>query len=169
VGSVCYQQCDQHPVQPVPDCSPLLSPLRFYEQLANRRPTDEQELIPTVTHLTRSMKDLLSLNVLLIGVVQLFLGLSTPAADDQTTAQPAAARIAEIERDLQGRLGVAILDTANGRSILIYRVPCRTPLSSTSTRTGPKAPPTRSAKIVTSKSPSRRRYWSIRQRRRALV
>jgi beta-lactamase class A len=37
--------------------------------------------------------------------------------DDQAIARPAAERGAEIERDLQGRLGVAILDTANGRSI----------------------------------------------------
>jgi len=76
------------------------------------------------------MRDLLSLKVLLIGVVQIFLGLSARAADDQTTAQPAATRIAEIERDLQGHLGVAILDTANGRRI-DYHATDRFPMCST--------------------------------------
>ncbi len=70
------------------------------------------------------------LKVLPIGVVQLFSGLSAPAADDQKTAQPAVTRIAEIERDLQGRLGVAILDTANGRSI-DYHAKDRFPMCST--------------------------------------
>jgi beta-lactamase class A len=74
------------------------------------------------------MKDLLSLKVLPIGLVHLFLGLSAPA--DQTTTQPAVTRIAEIERDLQGRLGVAILDTANGRSIE-YHANDRFPMCST--------------------------------------
>jgi beta-lactamase class A len=117
VGSVCYEQRDQHPVQPVPDDSSLLN-------------TFGRVLIPTVTHLARSMKDLLSLKVLLIGVVQLVLDFSAPAADDQTGAQPGAARIAEIERDLQGRLGVAILDTANGRRI-DYHATDRFPMCST--------------------------------------
>jgi beta-lactamase class A len=75
------------------------------------------------------MKDLLSLKVLLIGLVQLSLSLAAPAAD-QTTVQPAATRIAEIERDLQGRLGVAILDTANNRS-LDYQATDRFPMCST--------------------------------------
>lgn len=72
----------------------------------------------------------MSLKVLLIGAVQLVSGLSAPAADDQTIAQPAVTRIAEIERDLQGRLGVAILDTANGRSIE-YNAKDRFPMCST--------------------------------------
>jgi beta-lactamase class A len=76
------------------------------------------------------MKELLSLKAFLVGGLQLFLGLSAPAADDQTTAQPAAARIAEIERDLQGRLGVAILDTASNRSIA-YHATDRFPMCST--------------------------------------
>ena len=63
------------------------------------------------------MKDALSPKVLLIGGIQLWLGLTAPAADEQKAAQPAAAGIAEIERDLQGHLGVAILDTANNKSI----------------------------------------------------
>lgn len=117
MGSVCYEQRDQHPVQPVPDDSSLLNTFGWV-------------LIPTVTHLDRSMKDLLSLKVLLIGVVQLVLGFSAPAADDQTGAQPGAARIAEIERDLQGRLGVSILDTANGRRI-DYHATDRFPMCST--------------------------------------
>jgi beta-lactamase class A len=76
------------------------------------------------------MKDLLSLKVLLIGLVQLFVILAAPAADDQTTARSVVARIAEIERDLQGRLGVAILDTANNRSI-DYHAMDRFPMCST--------------------------------------
>jgi beta-lactamase class A len=76
------------------------------------------------------MKYLLSLKVLLIGLVQLSLNLAAPAADDQTTAQPAAGRIAEIERDLQGRLGVAILDMANSKSI-DYHATDRFPMCST--------------------------------------
>ena len=54
------------------------------------------------------MKEVLSPKVLLIGGIQLWLGLAAPAADEQKAAQPAAAGIAEIERDLQGHLGVAI-------------------------------------------------------------
>ena len=76
------------------------------------------------------MKDLLSLKVLLIGGVQLWLGLTAPAADEAKDAQPAAARIAMIERDLQGRLGVAILDTANNKSIG-YHLTDRFPMCST--------------------------------------
>jgi beta-lactamase class A len=76
------------------------------------------------------MKDLLSLKVLLIGGVQLWLGLTAPAADEQKAAQSAAARIAEIERDLQGRLGVTILDTANNKSIA-YHATDRFPMCST--------------------------------------
>ena len=76
------------------------------------------------------MKDLLSPKVLLIGGVQLLLGLTAPAADEQKAAQPAAARIAEMERDLQGRLGVAILDTANNKSIG-YHATDRFPMCST--------------------------------------
>jgi beta-lactamase class A len=68
------------------------------------------------------------LKVLPIGVVQLFLALS--AAADQTSAQPGVTRIPEIERDIQGRLGVAILDTANGRSIE-YHANDRFPMCST--------------------------------------
>ena len=76
------------------------------------------------------MKDLLSPKVLLIGGVQLLLSLTAPAADEQMAAQPAAARIAEMERDLQGRLGVAILDTANNKSIG-YHATDRFPMCST--------------------------------------
>jgi len=76
------------------------------------------------------MKDLLSLKVLLIGGAQIWLGLTAPAADEPKAAQPAAARIAEIERDLQGRLGVAILDTANNKSI-DYHPTDRFPMCST--------------------------------------
>ena len=76
------------------------------------------------------MKHLLSPKVLLIGGLQLLLGLTAPAADEQKTVQPAAARIAEIERDLGGRIGVAILDTANNRSIA-YHAADRFPMCST--------------------------------------
>jgi beta-lactamase class A len=76
------------------------------------------------------MKDLLSPKVLLIGGVQLLLGLTAAAADEQKTAPPAATRIAEIQRDLQGRLGVVILDTANNRSIE-YHANDRFPMCST--------------------------------------
>jgi beta-lactamase class A len=76
------------------------------------------------------MKDVLSPKVLLIGGIQLWLGLTAPAADEHEAAQPAAARIAEIERDLQGRLGVAILDTANHKSIG-YHATDRFPMCST--------------------------------------
>lgn len=76
------------------------------------------------------MKPLLSPKVLLIGGVQLLLGLTAPATDEQKTAQAAAARIAEIERDLGGRIGVAILDTANNRSIT-YHASDRFPMCST--------------------------------------
>src|ERR1700741_2105721 len=89
-----------------------------------------RRLFPTVTHLTRSMKYLLSLKVLLIGFLQLSLNLVALAADDQTTPQPAADRIAEIERDLQGRLGVAVLDMANSKSI-DYHATDRFPMCST--------------------------------------
>ena len=76
------------------------------------------------------MKHLLSPKVLLISGVQLLLGLTAPAADEQKTESPAAARIAEIERDLGGRIGVAILDTANNRSIA-YHATDRFPMCST--------------------------------------
>jgi beta-lactamase class A len=76
------------------------------------------------------MKHLLSRKALLVGGVQLWLGLTAPAADEQKSAQPAAAGIAEIERDLQGRIGVAILDTANNRSIA-YHATDRFPMCST--------------------------------------
>ena len=76
------------------------------------------------------MKHLLSRKALLVGGVQLWLGLTAPAADEQKSGQPAAAGIAEIERDLQGRIGVAILDTANNRSIT-YRATDRFPMCST--------------------------------------
>ena len=76
------------------------------------------------------MKDLLSPKVLLIGGIQLLLGLTAAAADGRRAALPAAARIAEIERDLQGRLGVAILDTANNKSI-DYHAADRFPMCST--------------------------------------
>ena len=76
------------------------------------------------------MKYLLSPKVLLIGGVQLLLGLTAPAAEEQKTAQAAGARIAEIERDLGGRIGVAILDTANNRSIA-YHATDRFPMCST--------------------------------------
>ena len=76
------------------------------------------------------MKHLLSRKALLICGVQLCLGLTAPAADEQKSGQPAAAGIAEIERDLQGRIGVAILDTANHRSIA-YHSTDRFPMCST--------------------------------------
>jgi beta-lactamase class A len=76
------------------------------------------------------MKGLLSLTALLIGGAQLLLGLTAPAADEQKAAQPGSAGIAEIERDLQGHLGVAILDTANNKSI-DYHATDRFPMCST--------------------------------------
>jgi beta-lactamase class A len=76
------------------------------------------------------MKDLLLLKVLLIGGVQFLLGLIAPAADEQKEARAATARIADIERDLQGRLGVAILDTASNKSI-DYHGTDRFPMCST--------------------------------------
>jgi beta-lactamase class A len=72
----------------------------------------------------------MSRQALLIGGVQLWLGLTAPAADEQKSGQTAAAGIAEIERDLQGRIGVAILDTANNRSIA-YHATDRFPTCST--------------------------------------
>jgi beta-lactamase class A len=76
------------------------------------------------------MKHLLSRKALLVGGVQLLLGLTAPAADEQKPGQPAAAGIAEIERDLQARIGVAVLDTANNRSIA-YHATDRFPICST--------------------------------------
>jgi beta-lactamase class A len=76
------------------------------------------------------MKHLLSLNVLLIGGVQLWLGLTAPAADEPKTTQPADVQIAEIERGLQGRIGVAILDTADNKNVA-YRATDRFPMCST--------------------------------------
>jgi beta-lactamase class A len=76
------------------------------------------------------MKHLLSWKALLVGGVQLLLGLTAPAADEQKSGQPAAAGIAELERDLQGRIGVAVLDTANNRSIA-YHATDRFPMCST--------------------------------------
>jgi beta-lactamase class A len=76
------------------------------------------------------MKHLSSRKALVIGGVQLWLGLTAPAADDPKSGQPAATGIAEIERDLQGRIGVAILDTANHRSIA-YHSTDRFPMCST--------------------------------------
>ena len=76
------------------------------------------------------MKDLLSPSVLLIGGVQLLLGLTATAADEQKHAQPAVAEIAEIERGLQGHIGVAILDTADNKSVT-YRANDRFPMCST--------------------------------------
>jgi|HubBroStandDraft_6_1064221.scaffolds.fasta_scaffold00516_9 beta-lactamase class A len=76
------------------------------------------------------MKHLLSRKALLVGGVQLLLGLTAPSADEQKSGQPSAARIVEIERDLQGRIGVAVLDTANNRSIA-YHATDRFPMCST--------------------------------------
>ena len=76
------------------------------------------------------MKHLLSRKALLVGGVQLLLGLTAPSADEQKSGQPSAARIGEIERDLQGRIGVAVLDTANNRSIA-YHATDRFPMCST--------------------------------------
>jgi beta-lactamase class A len=76
------------------------------------------------------MKDLLLVKMFVTGVVQLSLGLLAPAADEQTTEQPVAVRIAKIERDLQGRLGVATLDTASGKRIE-YHANDRFPMCST--------------------------------------
>jgi beta-lactamase class A len=76
------------------------------------------------------MKHLLPSKGLLIGGLQLWLGLTATAADEEKTAQPAAVRLAEIEQDLGGRIGVAILDTANNRSIA-YHATNRFPMCST--------------------------------------
>jgi beta-lactamase class A len=76
------------------------------------------------------MKHLLSRKALLVGGVQLLLGLTAPSADEQKSGRPSAARIVEIERDLQGRIGVAVLDTANNRSIA-YHATDRFPMCST--------------------------------------
>jgi beta-lactamase class A len=113
VGSVRDQQRNLHGIQPVADRPALTntfgSPTAYW-------------------YLARSMKDLLSLTALLIGGVQLLLGLTAPAADEQKVVQPAG--IAEIERDLQGHLGVAILDTANNKRIE-YHATDRFPMCST--------------------------------------
>jgi beta-lactamase class A len=76
------------------------------------------------------MKHLLSRKALLVGGVQLLLGLTASSADEQKSEQPSVARIAEIERDLQGRIGVAVLDTANNRSVA-YHATDRFPMCST--------------------------------------
>ncbi|MBV8214892.1 MAG: class A beta-lactamase [Verrucomicrobia bacterium] len=76
------------------------------------------------------MKQLVLPKLLLIGGTQLVLSLIAPAADEQKTGQPAAVRIAEIERGLQGRIGAAVLDTANNRSI-DYHATDRFPMCST--------------------------------------
>jgi beta-lactamase class A len=76
------------------------------------------------------MKHLLPSKGLLIGGLQLWLGLTATAADEEKTAQPAAVRLAEIEQDLGGRIGVAILDAANNRSIA-YHATNRFPMCST--------------------------------------
>jgi beta-lactamase class A len=67
---------------------------------------------------------------LLFGGVQLMLGTVTRAADDQKIERPEAASIAAIEKDLGGRLGVAILDTGDGRR-LEYHAVDRFPMCST--------------------------------------
>jgi beta-lactamase class A len=67
---------------------------------------------------------------LLIGGVQLMLGTVTRAADEQKIERPEAASIAAIEKDLGGRLGVAILDTGDGRR-LEYHAVDRFPMCST--------------------------------------
>ena len=66
------------------------------------------------------MKDLLLPNLLLIGGLQLWLGLTASAADEQRTVRPADVQIAKIEQGLQGRVGVAILDTANNKSVAFH-------------------------------------------------
>ena len=76
------------------------------------------------------MTHLSSRKALLICGVQLWLGLTASAADEPKSGQPAATGIAEIERDLQGRIGVAILDTANNRSFT-YHATDRFPMCST--------------------------------------
>jgi beta-lactamase class A len=67
---------------------------------------------------------------LLFGGVQLMFGTVTRAADEQKTEQPEAASIAAIEKNLGGRLGVAILDTGDGRR-LEYHAVDRFPMCST--------------------------------------
>jgi len=58
------------------------------------------------------------------------LGTVTRAADEQKIERPEVARIAAIEKDLGGRLGVAILDTGDGRR-LEYHAVDRFPMCST--------------------------------------
>lgn len=58
------------------------------------------------------------------------LGTVTRAADEQKIEPPEAASIAAIEKDLGGRLGVAILDTGDGRR-LEYHAVDRFPMCST--------------------------------------
>ena len=65
------------------------------------------------------------LPLLVIGI-QLVFGTVTRAADEQKIEQPEAASIAAIEQGLGGRLGVAILDTGDGRHLeyhAVYRFP----------------------------------------------
>jgi beta-lactamase class A len=76
------------------------------------------------------MKHLLLRKALLVAAVGLGLGRTAPAADEPKVAQSAAARIGEIEQDLEGRIGVAVLDTANSHS-LVYHATDRFPMCST--------------------------------------
>jgi beta-lactamase class A len=114
VVSVCYQQLDQHSVEPVSD-RPLL----------NNFP-----ILTADYYLSILMMHLWSGKGLLVTGVELWLGLTALAAAEQNVAQPATARIAEIEQNLQGRLGVAVLDTANNRR-MAYHATDRFPMCST--------------------------------------
>jgi beta-lactamase class A len=76
------------------------------------------------------MNHLLRSYVVLISGIQLTFGAVAWAATDQKIGQPETARIAAIEKDLGGRLGVAVVDTADGRR-LEYHGADRFPMCST--------------------------------------
>lgn len=76
------------------------------------------------------MKYLFPRKALIVGGVQLLSCTIALAADNQKTVQPDPASIVEIEQGLGGRLGVAVLNTGDGRH-LEYHADDRFPMCST--------------------------------------
>jgi beta-lactamase class A len=71
-----------------------------------------------------------SQHVLFICVSLLISGTVAPAAVEETANQPATEQIAALERQIGGRIGIAVLDTASGR-VFEYHAKDRFPMCST--------------------------------------